>query len=82
MLTKYHKDLGNFILSAAKEEEQNEQQIIKDLANKTKELIGKLDLLKVEVEGKNVITLEGLQQRKLPPNMDVFLFGVAQCEGF
>ena len=79
-LTKYHKDLGNFLVSSAQSEEQNEQLIIKDLTNKTKEFIGKLEQLKVDIEGKRVVTLEALQQRKLPPGMDLFLYGVAQAE--
>ena len=80
-LAKYHTDLTNFLLSFSQSEEPNEQQLIKELTNKTKELISKLDILKVEVDGKNVITLESLKERKLPPNMDTFLFGVAQSEG-
>eukprot|EP01091_Cochliopodium_minus_P008602 TRINITY_DN197_c0_g1_i1.p1 TRINITY_DN197_c0_g1~~TRINITY_DN197_c0_g1_i1.p1 ORF type:complete len:349 (-),score=111.52 TRINITY_DN197_c0_g1_i1:60-1106(-) len=79
---KYHTDLANFLVTSTKSEGYNEQNLIKELTGKTKELIGKLDMLKVEVDGKKLITLEALKERKLPPNMDTFLFGVAQSEGF
>jgi hypothetical protein len=40
-----------------------------------------LEKLKVEQEDGTYITLEGLQQRKLPPHMDRFLYNVAAAEG-
>jgi hypothetical protein len=50
---------------------------------KTKQLLSKLDSLKVKgAEGQsNLISLHDLQQKKLPPGMDRFLFAVASAEG-
>jgi len=54
--------------------------IIKELAIKTTELIGKLKTLQTEdEEGNQTITLESLQS--LPANMQVFLYAVASAEG-
>jgi len=50
---------------------------------KTKDLIDRLKTLQVEdEEGNQTITLEGIQERGIPANMQPFLFAVAGAEGF
>jgi hypothetical protein len=48
---------------------------------KTKELLGKLEQLKVEHEDGTYIDYKTLQNTKLPANMDRFLYSVATAEG-
>jgi len=80
VLGSLHKDIANFLVDAT-ENDASEQEIIKGLAQKTKDLLTKLDSLKVEdEEGNSYITYECLQQRKLG-RLDRFLFNVAAAEG-
>lgn len=83
VMSNFHNDLANFLVSSCEGEDANDQTVIKGLAVKTKELLTKLESLKVEDEDDNkmYITLEALQSRKLPPGMDRFLYGVAAAEG-
>jgi len=77
----FHKDLATYLLQAAADPDVSAQAIIKEVAVRTKELLTKLAALRVEHEdGNKYITLEGLQARKLPPNMDRFLYNVAGAE--
>ncbi len=48
---------------------------------KTKDLLGKLESLKVEHEDGTYIDYKTLQNTKLPANMIKFLYGVATAEG-
>jgi len=78
----FHKDLATFLVTNAENAQQTDQNIIKELALKTRDLLSKLALLKVKDEdGNEYITWENLQERKLPPNMDRFLFSIANAEG-
>lgn len=80
-LGAFHKDLATYLLQAAADPDVSAQAIIKEVAVRTKELLTKLAALRVEHEdGNKYITLEGLQARKLPPNMDRFLYNVAGAE--
>lgn len=78
-LTKFHQGNAQAFLKAA--ETSNDQQLIMVIAKKTKELLDTLKTLKTEHEDGEYITLPELQQRKLPHNMDVFLYNVAKAEG-
>jgi hypothetical protein len=52
------------------------------LALKTKELLSKLESLKVDhPDGNSYIDLQTLSNTKLPPNMDRFLYAIATAEG-
>jgi len=78
----FHKDLATFLVTNAENAQQTDQNIIKELALKTRDLLSKLALLKVKDEdGNEYVTWENLQERKLPPNMDRFLFSIANAEG-
>jgi len=79
LLSKFHKDLAEGFLACANK--QTDQSLIKEIALKTKELTNNLQSLKTKHEDGVYITLEELSMRKLPPNMDRFLFNVAIAEG-
>eukprot|EP01112_Ceratiomyxa_fruticulosa_P018831 TRINITY_DN6079_c0_g2_i4.p1 TRINITY_DN6079_c0_g2~~TRINITY_DN6079_c0_g2_i4.p1 ORF type:complete len:357 (-),score=58.92 TRINITY_DN6079_c0_g2_i4:108-1178(-) len=81
-LGTFHNDLGQYLLTSADDPELGDQAIIKGLALKTKDLLTRLESWKDEdADGQSYITLEGLQQRKIPSNMHRFLFAVASAEG-
>ena len=48
-----------------------------EIALKTKELVGNISSLRRKREDGVYVTLEDIQQKKLPQNMDKFLFKVA-----
>ncbi|KAK6178152.1 hypothetical protein SNE40_012967 [Patella caerulea] len=80
---KLHKDIAMVMVQAAENIENSEQDIIKVITNKTKDLLNNLKSLAVEDEsGKSSITLETLHERKMPPATENFLFSLAVCEGF
>jgi len=77
----FHKELATWLVQSSEDAELPAQSVIKDLAVKTKDLVTKLQMLRVEDgEGNKRVTLESLSARKLPPMMDRFLFNVAVAE--
>ncbi|KAN0034592.1 hypothetical protein ACTFIV_001122 [Dictyostelium citrinum] len=83
ILGSFHKDILRFLLSSLEDEEVTDQHVIKGLNMKMKELLTKLESLKEtnEETGKSSITLESLENRKLPNGMSTFLFNIANSEG-
>jgi len=82
ILTKFHKQTAETFVKLS--ETHTDQQFIREVAIKTKELLDNLQSLKTPSESDpNVgyITLEALSQQKLPRDMDKFLFNVALAEG-
>jgi len=82
ILGTFHQDLRNFLLAAAEDDGTTDQTIIKNLSIKTKDLLGKLETFRVEdpADNKLYITIESIQQHKLPPGMDRFLYMIASAE--
>ncbi|XP_067035594.1 DENN domain-containing protein 10-like [Acropora muricata] len=80
---KIHKEIAMFMVEAAKNEEYDDQRLVKELSNKTKDLINNLKKLAVKPEegGKARITIETLKQRKLSAVVENFLFNLATAEG-
>ncbi|XP_060068209.1 DENN domain-containing protein 10-like [Ylistrum balloti] len=79
---KLHKDTAAFMVQCAESEELSEEDIVKEIAKKTSELLNNLKSLAVEGEdGKLSITLETLRARKMNPATENFLFSLAACEG-
>jgi len=77
----FHKELATWLIQSSENAEVPAQTVIKDLAMKTKDLVSKLQLLRVEdEEGNKHVTMENLASRQLPPFMDRFLFNVAVAE--
>jgi len=76
----FHKELALYLLKSSESAEVAPQTIVKELAMKTKDLLSKLALLRVGEDDAKYVSLDDLRQRKLPPNMDTFLFNVAAAE--
>ncbi|XP_071948616.1 DENN domain-containing protein 10-like [Antedon mediterranea] len=78
---KLHKDIAQTMVKCM-EEGNTEQQIIKELSVKTKELISNLKSLG-ETSGQNLcITFDILKKKSLPPATENFLYNLAAAEGF
>ncbi|XP_060599901.1 DENN domain-containing protein 10-like [Ruditapes philippinarum] len=75
---KLHKDIAMFMVKLIEDTDINQQQVIKDVATKTKELLNNLKSLAGE---DGTIALESLKERKMPPATENFLFNLAACEG-
>ncbi|ESO94949.1 hypothetical protein LOTGIDRAFT_239462 [Lottia gigantea] len=79
---KLHKDIAMVMVKSTEDDNNTNQDIIKEIANKTKELLNNLKSLCIEdEEHKSYITLESLRERKMPPATENFLFSLAACEG-
>lgn len=76
--TKFHKDLARTFARGA--DEMNDQQLIKLIATKTKELVDNIRTLRTEHEDGTYVTADELEARKLPAGMSRFLYSVAQAE--
>lgn len=87
-LTKFHKDLTGYLVTAAATAEDgtattSEAEIVEGLELRIQSIIDRLDSLKVETEdGKRYVTMEQIHTvGKVNPPFDKFLFAVAQAEG-
>ncbi|XP_052101508.1 DENN domain-containing protein 10-like [Mytilus californianus] len=79
---KLHKDTAMFMVQCAEKEDVTDEQLIKEIASKTRELINNLKSLSVTGEdSKQYITIEVLRERKMTPATENFLFSLAACEG-
>ncbi|GLH02860.1 Protein FAM45A [Gryllus bimaculatus] len=82
IMTKTHKDIAVFMVQLAERDNVQEQQVIKEIADKTKELLNQLMSLATvcTTEGKRMVSIETLRERNLPPALDNFLFNLAVAE--
>ncbi|CAH1784641.1 unnamed protein product [Owenia fusiformis] len=81
-MSKLHKDVAVTMVNSAANEELSDQQVIKEIAKKTKELLNNLKTLATpNEEGVGYITLEALRERKMQPATEHFLYNLAMCEG-
>ncbi|XP_061184782.1 DENN domain-containing protein 10-like [Saccostrea echinata] len=79
---KLHKDIAKHMVQCAESDEMTEEQLIKEISKKTGELLNNLRSLATETkDGKHVIQLETLKERKMAPATESFLFSLAACEG-
>ncbi|XP_025096517.1 protein FAM45A-like isoform X2 [Pomacea canaliculata] len=79
---KLHKDIAVMMMQLA-EGEATDQDIVKEVASKTKELLNNLMTLATPgQDGKLSLSLETLRARKMPPATENFLFSLAASEGF
>jgi len=77
-----HKEIASLLVDASEEVNVTDQQMVKALMTKTKELLQKLQKLTVmDANGNSSITMEALQQKKLPTYLQQFLYAVASAEG-
>ncbi|XP_066994835.2 putative DENN domain-containing protein 10 B [Anabrus simplex] len=81
-MTKTHKDIAVFMVQLAENENVQEQQLIKEIADKTRELLNQLRSLATvsTPEGKQMVSVETLREKNLPQALDNFLFNLAVAE--
>ncbi|XP_067858227.1 DENN domain-containing protein 10 isoform X2 [Heptranchias perlo] len=77
---KLHKDIGQLIVQSAGDAEKSDGQVIKDISQKTKEILTNLASLAPDEGGKSKITLEILKERRFPPATESFLYHLAAAE--
>ncbi|XP_041066395.1 DENN domain-containing protein 10 isoform X1 [Carcharodon carcharias] len=77
---KLHKDIGQLICQSASDPEKSDGQVIKDISQKTKEILATLASLAPDDGGKPKITLEILKERRFPPATESFLYHLAAAE--
>ncbi|PNF20230.1 putative protein FAM45B [Cryptotermes secundus] len=81
-MTKTHKDIAVFMVQLSENESLSEQQAVREIADKTRELLNQLRSLATvsTPDGKHVVSIETLRERNLPPALDNFLFNLAVAE--
>ncbi|XP_005105764.1 DENN domain-containing protein 10 [Aplysia californica] len=80
---KLHKDVATLMVEKADDDSLEDVDVIKEIANKTKDLLNNLKSLATENEdGKLTLSLETLKERRMPPATENFLFSLAASEGF
>ncbi|XP_069756169.1 DENN domain-containing protein 10 isoform X2 [Narcine bancroftii] len=77
---KLHKDIGQLIVQSAGDPEKSDAQVIKEISQKTKEILANLASLAPDEEGKSKITLEMLKERRFPPATESFVYHLAAAE--
>ncbi|CAE1230641.1 Protein FAM45A,Putative protein FAM45B [Acanthosepion pharaonis] len=82
-LGKLHKEIAMFMVQCAGDVQLSNQQVIKEISDKTKELLNNIKAFSVpdEETGKPYITMELLQSRKMPKTTENFLYSLSVCEG-
>eukprot|EP01117_Protostelium_nocturnum_P009415 TRINITY_DN3358_c0_g1_i1.p1 TRINITY_DN3358_c0_g1~~TRINITY_DN3358_c0_g1_i1.p1 ORF type:complete len:355 (-),score=111.44 TRINITY_DN3358_c0_g1_i1:39-1103(-) len=82
LMSVIHKGICDFLVASGENSELADTDVIRGTALKVKDLLQKLEQLKVENEnGESYVDLKTLQNTKLPANVDRFLFAVATAEG-
>ncbi|GFR01467.1 DENN domain-containing protein 10 [Trichonephila clavata] len=82
-MTKTHKEIAVFMTRQAENMDLNDTLFIKEVANKTNELLRSLRNLAVRNEsGKEVIKLSELKENKFAPALENFLWNLAAAEGY
>jgi len=82
IMTRIHKDICELLITGSEDESLSDTDFIKGLTVKVKELLAKLDSLRVDHESSSsYVDLKTLEGMKLPANVDKFLFAVATAEG-
>jgi len=78
----FHKEIATFLVESCETDEINDQAIVKNLTAKTKDILQKLQkIAATEKDGTMYLTMEILQEKKLPVHLQKFLFAVASAEG-
>jgi hypothetical protein len=83
-LGKVHKEIAMYMVDAGEDKEVSDQELLKELVNKTDMLIGGLERLahaSKDDSGKLVVTVEAIRARKMAKSMHVFLYNLAVAEG-
>jgi len=78
---KMHKEIAKFLLQASENEDMADEDIIKELTRRTRDIINNLRSLDGENPDDPHISLELLQSKNLTNVMQTFLFNLASAEG-
>ncbi|XP_054708728.1 putative DENN domain-containing protein 10 B [Uloborus diversus] len=82
-MTKTHKDIAVFMTRQAENTELSDKMFIKEVSNKTNELLKNLKTLAVKNEfGQEVIRLSDLKEKKVNLALENFLWNLAIAEGY
>jgi len=79
LLGKPHKELAALMVQLSEEPSSTEQQIIKEIATRTKQFLDTLD--SIIPQGQTELTIDVIQQQQLSPAMARFLWNLAIAEG-
>lgn len=81
-LGKLHKDIGQLIVQSAEDPEKSENQVIKDISSKTREILTTLaSFANASAEReKPTVNFEALKQKRLAPATENFLYHLAAAE--
>eukprot|EP00823_Brevimastigomonas_motovehiculus_P006201 TRINITY_DN502_c0_g1_i1.p1 TRINITY_DN502_c0_g1~~TRINITY_DN502_c0_g1_i1.p1 ORF type:complete len:356 (+),score=73.37 TRINITY_DN502_c0_g1_i1:40-1107(+) len=80
VMTNFHKDQATAFLECAEKKENDDQAVIKEITLKTNAILSRLQKFRQE-DKSGFITMEVLSSKKLPVNVDRFLYSVAVAEG-
>ncbi|XP_049863152.1 putative DENN domain-containing protein 10 B isoform X1 [Schistocerca gregaria] len=81
-MTKTHKDIAVFMVQLADQPNITEAQMIRELAEKTRDLLQNLRSLATVTtpDGKMMVSVETLREKNFPQALDNFLFNLAVAE--
>lgn len=81
-MTKIHKEIALFLVQLGEIEGASEIQILKEIADKTEELLINLRSLATVTsdEGRKLVTVETLREKRFSPAVEHFLFQLALAE--
>eukprot|EP00041_Stephanoeca_diplocostata_P026721 m.725156 g.725156 ORF g.725156 m.725156 type:complete len:390 (-) comp23026_c1_seq1:488-1657(-) len=82
-LGKIHKDIAMYMTSAAEEDDTKDQDIVRELVERTDTLLEGLGKLAVPSDSdpeKQIVKIEAIRARKMAPSMHKFLYNLAVAE--
>lgn len=79
-MSKIHKDIALFMVRLAEDATVTDEEAIAEISSRTNDLLNSLKALCIQRDGKCVITLELLKEKKLAPALETFLFNLAIAE--
>ncbi|XP_053160187.1 DENN domain-containing protein 10 isoform X6 [Hemicordylus capensis] len=79
---KLHKEIGQLIVQSAEDPDKSNSQVVKDISQKTKEILSNLaSFTEVLHDGeKPSLNFEALKQKRFPPATENFLYHLAAAE--
>eukprot|EP00054_Salpingoeca_dolichothecata_P027184 m.198036 g.198036 ORF g.198036 m.198036 type:complete len:112 (+) comp25887_c1_seq2:156-491(+) len=82
-LGKVHKEIATAMTEMAGDDDSTDQDVVKDLVQRTKDIragLGKLAVPSEKNPDQYVVTLEAIQERKMAQSMKTFLYNLALAE--
>lgn len=82
-MTKIHKDIAMYMVQLAENTSQTESQVIKEITNKTNQLLNYLRSLSSNKSVEHlVLTKDIIKSKNLPPAVEIFLINLASVENY